>query len=480
MIKIRKKDALLSYISFIVSQLSNIAVLPLILNKVSDQEYALWSIFISVQAFVIMFDFGFAKIVARYTTYAFCGAEKIPEKGLPQIKHNKPVNTRLMSSVLNTSKSVYKWIAAIASITLLFFSLYIYKLALPLGHIYLIMCAWVIFSSGVVISLYFTYPSSFIKGLGKIKEIQEINISSDILSCVLKVLLILNGWGLLGLGVAYTMAILYKRFRFVSILKNVMHELKIENIIGESESDLTETKELKRAFYVNTKELGIVVVTQYLQSQGTTLICSVFLSLAVTAQYGLTTQFLGILGSLISIPVKTYQPVLNEYQIKSEKEKLKNLFSVLTVEVWIIYWIGTSAVFFLLPPVLELIGSNTNVLDGTLYWLTSIYIFIVNNHQRATDFIGLGNRQPYVKAYLFSSICSLIITAIVFTTTTYGLAGFLVVNVGIQLLYNAWKWPLETHKLTDLDNKQIIKRGVREIIRTSKNVMALIKEKDHV
>ena len=42
MINIGKKDAIYSYINYFLTAVSNVVVLPFVLNKVSSEEYALW------------------------------------------------------------------------------------------------------------------------------------------------------------------------------------------------------------------------------------------------------------------------------------------------------------------------------------------------------------------------------------------------------------------------------------------------------
>ena len=99
MIKIGKKEAIYGYVDIILAQLANIIVLPIVLNRVSTEEYAIWNVFVSIQAFVVLFESGFSIVVARFTTYAYTGAESIPLHGKPEIKEDH-INYDLLNEVL--------------------------------------------------------------------------------------------------------------------------------------------------------------------------------------------------------------------------------------------------------------------------------------------------------------------------------------------------------------------------------------------
>ena len=59
MIKTGKKEAAIGYINYFITSLSNLIILPIILNNISSEEYGLCGIFLSIQAFVSFFDLGF-------------------------------------------------------------------------------------------------------------------------------------------------------------------------------------------------------------------------------------------------------------------------------------------------------------------------------------------------------------------------------------------------------------------------------------
>ena len=462
MINIGKKDAIYSYLSYIVTMISKIIVIPIVLRMVSSEEYALWSVFISIEGITSLFDMGVAKLVARYATYAYCGADKITIKGLPTKSGDK--NYNLFFDVYYVAKGFYKKIAYLTLAMMTIASFYIYHLAKKQGNIADTMLAWAIFTFGIVFQIYFTYLSSFLKGMGKIKENQQISIYGSIVEIIAKLALVCTGFGLVGLGIANCIVVIFQRVGLNTVFnretKSYHNEKELACIRWKNGND----KEVSQAFKVNSLQLGSVVAAQYILGQGTVLICSLIFTLAETAEYSLTTQLYGVVQSVANIPFQVLQPKLNEYRLNGEKEKIKDVYSAMALYTFLLYVIGIILISFSADPVLGILKSNTSVLPYYLSIIFGINQFIINNHQRCTNIIGLGNEQPFTKAYIITIAVTLCYDVIVYF---YGLGilGFLLGNLMIQLAYNGWRWPQYVHKLFDISTWEIPQRAVKWIIR---------------
>lgn len=76
-ISISRKDIIWNYLGYGFSFGTNILLLPIVLYYLPTEELGLWYIFLSVGAFVAMFDFGFSPQIARVITYSYAGADEI-------------------------------------------------------------------------------------------------------------------------------------------------------------------------------------------------------------------------------------------------------------------------------------------------------------------------------------------------------------------------------------------------------------------
>lgn len=457
MIRVGKKEALYGYIDIIVAQLANIIVLPIILNRVNTEEYALWNVFVSIQAFVILFESGFAVLIARFTTYAISGAETIPKIGRPTIIEGF-VNYNLLYAILVVAKEIYIKISILASTILLLATGYIYYIARGLPDILGIIVAWAVFSIGIALSLYFTYYTSFLKGAGRIKEMRIISISSNIIQALLKIVLIVAGFGLLGISLAVTAVIVYRR---LLIRKHVFMIFK-----NQSEKCFeirNETKlQLLEALRINAKQLGAVVVAQYIENQGTTLICSVFLPLGIIGKYGLTLQILSVISSVASIPTSTFQPVLNQAVVQTDNRWAQYIYSVLTVIISTSYWIGIVLAFFFVPKLLFIIKSKTSLLGGYIFLLMAFYQFEIIMHQRATKLISYSNDQRYVRSYVATAICELLCAGFALKICNGSILIYVILLVAVEL-YNFVVWPVKACELIGFHVKTSYIEGVKSI-----------------
>ena len=437
MINIGKKEVIYGYIDVIVAQLANIIVLPIVLHQVNTEEYALWNVFVSIQSFIMLFDVGFSYLIARFATYAMSGAENIPKTGKPIIL-NDTINYNLLYSILVVSKKIYIKIATLACAILFFLMGYIYYLAKNLSNGFEISFAWIIFSIGIAFSLYFTYYTSFLKGVGKIKEIRIINISANLIQAILKIVLILFGLGLLGISISVTVVLIYRRLLIRKEVFKVFENQEKECFRINEEIILQVNDSLKS----NAKQLGTVVIAQYIENQGTTLICSAFLPLAFIGKYGLTLQILSVISSVVSIPTSTFQPVLNQAVAQEDNKRARYYYSLLTVVISLTYWLGIIAVYLLVPTLLVIVKSKTEILGGIFLGLMSFYQFEVIIHQRATKLISYANDQSYTKSYVITAFLE-VLCAIFALKTCNGFFLLYLSMLVIVELYNFIVWPMK-------------------------------------
>ena len=454
MIKIGKKEAIYGYVDIIFAQLANIIVLPIVLRLVNTEEYAIWNIFVSIQAFVILFEGGFSILVARFATYAYSGADRILASGTAEIKENT-INYELLYDVLNVSKHLYRKISLIATGILLCATFYIGYVARNCENIGSILIAWLFFSVGVVISLYFTYYTSFLKGVGKIREMRIISICSNLLQAFLKVIFVVSGFGLMGIAAAVTIVVLFKRLMIRKHVLKVFANSGINSFIFRKES----AAEIKNAMFANAKQLGLVVIAQYIENQGMTLICSAFLPLTLLGQYGLTLQILSIVSSVASTPTTTYQPVLNQYVALNEQKKLRNLYSMLTVIISGTYWLGVVASVLVVPQMLLLIKSKTHMLEIVPVIIMSAYQFELIMHQRATKLISYTNRQPYVRSYVVTAFDELLLAVVVLGIMKESITIYLI-GLSVIELYNLIRWMKESARLVDSTVPKLYINGI--------------------
>ncbi|WP_321434320.1 O-unit flippase-like protein [Trichococcus flocculiformis] len=445
MINIKKVDVFISYLGYGFRLISNLIVLPIILSSVSSEEYGLWAIFLSIGALASLFDFGLGSVLTRYTTFAYSGAEEIPIEGMPTKKENGSPNYELLFKLFITSKKMYKKISLIVFFVLNLMVVYIIRISTNDIEIIKVVIGWEIYSIGIALGFYFNYYNSFIKGLGKIKEIEVVGIINRVIYILMQILFIDMGLSFIGLGLANLLSIIFLRFQLSKHINELINSKRsiftmVENSIW-SKSD----EQINLALRKNSSQIGLVTISNYLQGQGSLLLLSAFVPLDITARYSLSMQLISIVTSIAVIPFNTYLPQLSSFQVQRNYSKLKNTYIFITVMLSLTYLIGSLTIIVFGHAIINIMNSNTNLLGSNLLVLLCIYQYVLTNHQRATSFIAVGNEQPFVVPYLLSSLLSLVFILVGFM---FGmdLVGFILINLIVQIMYNGWKWPTMAFK----------------------------------
>jgi O-antigen/teichoic acid export membrane protein len=440
-LNIKKRDVIISYIGYGFKVISTLIVLPVILGNVSSNEYGLWLIFLSIGTLATLIDFGLGNVLTRYTTYAYSGATHIPTQGLPSKNEDGTPNYELLFKIFVTSKKLYRKIALIVFGFLAFMLGYIIWVSANEIEVTKVIVAWSLYSFGISLGFYFNYYNAFIKGLGKIKEIQVVGIVNTIIYILLQIFFITIGLDLIGLGIANLLSVMLLRFQLSKHVNKVINSKKEIYKIAEQLIEAKSDTQINLALKKNSNQVGLVTISNYIQGQGGLLLISAFVPLSITAKYGLSMQLISIVISISIIPFNTFLPQLSSFQIQRKFSKLKKRYINVTMMIFLTYLVGSLVITLFGDRALALIKSNTDLLNNELLILLITYHFILTNHQRATSFISLGNNQPFVKPYIISSALSLLICLSGFMFNM-NILGFILVNLIIQLSYNGWKWPL--------------------------------------
>ena len=444
MINTGKKDLFVSYIAYFLRLSSNLLLLPVILGMLNSEEYGLWNIFISLGAIVNLVDIGFGAVLTRYSTYAYCGAESISTTGMPVIGRTEQTNHELLFRVFRVAKQIYARLFFISLGISFALSGYIWVKAAGLMPLWKLLLSWAIYALSCCFYIYYVAYNCMIKGMGKVKESNYYYIVQQIVYLAVGYTLLLMGWGLLGLALASLISTFVFRalnMRFLNRRFEPYRQLQDQVETESPEQQSTIYDAVKR----NTSGIALVTVSHYVSQYGMTLICSLFLPLSVIGSIGITNQMIGVVGTLAGTGFATYMSKMGDLLINGQKEELRRVFGKVNSWFFLTYAVGAVLVILTGPVVLRVIGSDTQLLNTGCIMLLLLYSLVVNNHQRCTNFIMLGNEQPHVKAYFISSVTAVAVSLICMYFFPNAL-GYIIPSLVVQLAYNGWKWPIMAYR----------------------------------
>lgn len=458
---ITKQDVVWSYAGIFMSLGSNFLLLPFLIYFLRGEELGLWYVFLSIGGIINLFDFGFNPTLARNVAYSWSGAVELTKTDVIFVDNGKP-NIILLQRVINTCKRIYLIIALIALIVLLSIgSLYIFHISIQMsGNEHII--AWFIYVFAVFINLYYGYYTTFLRGVGALKQLNQAIVLSRTIQIIISIVLLYLGFGLIGVTTAYL--VYGALFRYISKISFYKYEEIGKKLANQSNTVIAEIKETFIVVWHNAWRDGLVSLSSYLSNQATVIIASMFLSLTSTGIYSISLQLITAIGAISGVLYTTYQPALQAAYINNNIEGSKKLMSIVMTVYIFLFWACVFILMFVGIPILNLIRPEVEFSIPVLI-LISIYTFFLKHHNLYASYISNTNNVPYFKAYIFSSCAGVILATLLIKYTVMGLWGLLIAQIIVQSTYNNWAWPYKVMKTFNINPIEMFRLGITEIIR---------------
>lgn len=433
-INISNKDYFWSYAGSFFRICSNILLLPLVLKFLSDSELGLWYVFIGIGSLVVILNFGFAPSIARNISYIWCGATQLKKEGLV-VTSNCDINYESLKVVLKTCELIYLVIAGTALLILLVGgTLYINHIG---GSDYIL--SWVIYSVGVFVNMYYSYYTSFLRGVGALAENNKAEIFSRCVQIILTLTLVISGYGLLGVSISYFISgIALRMYSLHAFYKYEDIGLKLKSIVVPNL--MHECKLMFEILWHNASKDGFVTVANFLSTQANTLICSAVIGLSETGSYGLSIQFATIIGTFSQIPFTINHPLMQESSIQGDRKRSTKLFASSIISFTVIF-IVMSVCLLLGIPIIKFFKPNF-LIDNFMLILMLAYIFIYYLYGLFASYISTYNLLPYTRSFIVTALLATVLSFIVVKYLHVGIWGLVLSPLFVSLAYNFWKWPL--------------------------------------
>jgi len=457
-----KRDLAWSYISYGVSIGTNFILLPIILKFLSGSELGLWYSFLSVGGIIVLLDFGFAQTIMRNVTYCYSGAKILQKTNMPDLSENITPNYQLLKGLIASCRLLYFCIAAIATVLLFTIgTVYVQYISKELeGSLYII--AWGIYSFGIVLNFYFGYFPCLLMGVGAIAQANKATLIARLLQIVISVIGLVTGFGIIALGAAFLINGISMRLISQWYFKRYMN-IAVEIKKQENHITMQEVISTLKILWHNAWRTGVSSFGGFLISQSNTIMCSLFLGLAVTGIYGLSMQIVTVVGAIAQILFNAYMPALTESCIKKDMKRIKQILSVSVVSNLLIYWIGIITLCFIGLPILKIIKPNSNIPLEILLFI-ALSIFLERNQWIFCGYIVATNRIPFMLPNIISGITIAIFSYVLIGQFGMGIWGLVLSNFLVMLIYNYWKWMLLVLKELKISIKGMFIIGVSEIV----------------
>lgn len=437
---IGKKDVIWGYISLAMVQGVNIFLLPIILKYLNSSELGLWYTFTSLYGFAMLIDFGFQSVISRNISYLWSGSNVLKKEGFDSVGASKNgFQIGYFISVLSVVKFIYYVMGSIIFIVFLTLGTW-YIFSVTYGEIKweIALSAWLFYFVSIVLNISFSYWNAVLKGIGAIKTYNQILVVTKVMQLLISVILLIMGYGIIGVSVAYLISVIINR-----ILQSTMYY----NYSKTTKKTWKKIKfrydaEIFKAIIPNTIKTGFLSLSNYLIINFPILLASYFLSLKISGQFGLVNQVVTLILTLSNSYFNTYLSQINYLRVKNKQHKILHIFKKSII---------TNYTFNILSFVLLLVFGNTilnliNYKNGLLPLIPMLiiltYRFLYNNQIIFTAFLTTKNIIPHYKSFLKSAIITVTIQILLLSIFNDNLITLLLPLLIVQLVHNNWYWVL--------------------------------------
>ncbi len=462
--KISNKDVIWNYIGIVISMISNFIMLPFMVRYMDSEILGLWYVYLSIGGIVTLFDFGFTPTFARNIAYSWNGAECIQKENVIYSETGK-ANYELLVKIIKISRIIYLLISGIALLVLLTIgTIYISCLSKNIYNNTVIL-SWLIYSIAIFLNIYYGCYTMFLRGIGAVSCYNKINIAARLTQIIISVLLLMLGFGIIAVSVGYCLYGFVLRFsskHFFLKSYGIDQYIKRYKRITKSEGQT-----LFRVMWYNAWRDGIVTFSNYITNQAGTLIVSTFLSLTETGIYSLTVQLVTAVLTISGGIYSAYQPTLQAAYVLNNKKMMKEKMGMIMVANLYIAFAGVLGLSLIGPYIIKIFKPSM-MLSRTVILGIAVYLFLYKRQNTYASFISNMNCLPYVKSYILSGLCGIVLAVIFMKYFKLGIWGLIFGQFIPQAVYNYWKWPNYVLSYLECSILEFIRIGNEEIVEVFK------------
>ena len=434
--QITKADATWNLIATTLRVASGIIVLPLVLYFLPQEDLALWTIFLSFGAMVILLDFGFAQTFSRNITYIFSGARALKSKGYTDIDELREPDYALLKGVIRSMRFFYGVISVFFLMGLLTAgSYYIWKvLETYRGDKQAVITAWALFAVIVAAQLYTLLYDVLMQGRGMIRRNKQILALAQLVQIGVTAGSLVAGCGIIAMVYGQLAALVVNRIlaHLAFYDKQLRESLRVKSS--------TSIRDILNITAPNAARVGITALGGFLASRAGIFITSLYLPLSDIASYGITQQVIDILVSISVVWLTTFYPRITQFRVTGDPQGVKRLY--LKSRIFYIAVYAAGAAFLLLwgNDILLLIHSKTLFLPVAVFAVGLAALYIETRYTLAAYMLLSKNEVPYYKASLLAGLVNVVLLFIFVVYLQMGILSIFVAR-GISMLYNGIKWP---------------------------------------
>ena len=428
--------------SFATRSLSLIVVLPLVLNRLSTPEIALWYLFSTVIGLQLLADVGFSPTFSRVIAYGMGGLNTFEIKDLRNIKPLTSLaepNWQTIENICSTMRAIYLRLTVIS--IFLLSTIGTWAMLRPISKMSDARFGWIAW--GVILltssfTLLGNSYSSYLQGLNQIALLRRWEILTSLGAIGTSLIVLLAGGGLLGLVIAN------QGWLILNILRNYLLCLKVEGGRFQNFTSQKNDPIVFEAVWPSAWRSGLGIFMGYGLVQLSGIIYAQFGTVSGVASYLLALRLIQMLRQISNAPFYSKLPLLAKLRSEGNLEKqIKVAQRGMTLAYWT-YVVGFISLGILTTPLLKLVGSNAEFVSPLLWGIIGLSMFAERYGAMHLNLYSTTNHIIWHIANGVSGIIYLVVALSLFNRI--GVYAFPIGTLAGYLGFYSWYSALHSYK----------------------------------
>ncbi|QLY60534.1 hypothetical protein HV211_08585 [Citrobacter freundii] len=427
----------------LINQSCNIIV-PFVITFVSlkilpQEQGSLWLMFLSMVILVSLFDFGLSPTIIRNISYVIAGAQRLSKNDLGNINFGDSISFALLGRLISDIKSLYKKLTLLAVFFIAFCGGGYFFFVAPNDIFYETMVAWFIFSTGLLLSLYYLYYTPILSGFGEIQYANLANIYGRLSWLVFSLLCIPFGLTLINLSLSFLLSVIVARISCLFFYNRNQFARMVKKTEPEKNSTIP---------YISGSaiKLGLATAGNVVINRAPIIIAGIAFSLNTAGEFTLTMQIFLAIISVSNVYLAIKIPQLSQLVLKNQRNEIRSLIIKIIIYSAVFYFLGVTMFAFFSDLIIKLTGAKVGFLE-TKYIILLGFVFLFDlNHNICASILTAGNKIPFVVPVIISGMLIAILGWMLAVPLNMGVIGLIAAQGVVQLSYNNWRWPLMVYQ----------------------------------
>lgn len=429
--RLSAQPELWSVLAMVLRNFGSILLLPIILRTVPTEQMGLWYVLLAVGGFAALADLGLSQTVGRFASSLTQGSGWLCKQGIANATTPGAVEVSL-ASFTRAARVLHRYVATGTLVTMLVAAFFtFFDRQHQCAHSQETYLAFGLFLIANTYGAYARWRSVILTGLGEVTYVARQTVVGTLVYLLSTSVALYLGGGLVALALGFAIQPFVTNFLLIRRMSTL--------VLDHDDKNTLTTRQILALIWPNSWRIGLVMLGSFLINSANTLLIGRYLSLELTAQYGLSLQLINVLNIVAYMFIQVRLPQMVKLRVEDNNSGIVGLFGRQIIVGITTFTLGAAVIITLGQNILTLVGSKTKLLSTLPLTFLCFYKILEYHHGAFSILIVSENKVPFVLPTLISGLAIVLLG--IWWGQDYGLWGIMAATALVQGAFNNW-WPV--------------------------------------